>query len=47
MGQTNYSNNFKICNISLHFLLALRPNGGHGLLISEVAISHTATYHSR
>jgi len=29
------------------FLLALRPNAGHGLLIHEVSRSHTATHHSR
>ena len=29
------------------FLVALRPNAGHGLLILEVSTSHTATHHSR
>jgi len=29
------------------FLLALRPNAGHGLLIHEVSRSHTTTHHSR
>ena len=29
------------------FLMALRPNVGHGLLIHEVSTSHTTTYHSR
>ena len=29
------------------FLLALRPNVGHGLLIFEVSWSHTMTHHSR
>jgi hypothetical protein len=29
------------------FILALRPNAGHGLLILEVSRSHTTTYRSR
>jgi hypothetical protein len=29
------------------FLVALRPNAGHGLLILEVSKSHTTTHHSR
>ena len=29
------------------FLVALRPNAGHGLLIHEVSRSHTTTHHSR
>ena len=29
------------------FSLALRPNAGQGLLINEVARSHTTTHHSR
>ena len=29
------------------FLVALRPNAGHGLLIHKVSRSHTTTHHSR
>ena len=29
------------------FVVALRPNKGHGLLILEVSRSHTTTHHSR
>ena len=29
------------------FVLALRPNAGHGLLILDVSRSHTTTHHSR
>ena len=29
------------------FAVALRPNAGHGLLILEVARSHTTTHHNR
>ena len=31
----------------LFFPVALRPIAGHGLLILEVSLSHTATHHSR
>ena len=31
----------------LFFLVVLRPNAGHGLLILEVSRLHTTTYHSR
>ena len=33
--------------IYLFFVVALRPNAGHGLLILEVSRSHTTTHHSR
>jgi len=29
------------------FIVALRPNAGHGLLILEVSRSHTTTHYSR
>jgi hypothetical protein len=29
------------------YIVALQPNAGHGLLILEVSISHTATHHRR
>jgi hypothetical protein len=29
------------------FVVAPRPNAGHGLLILEVSRSHTTTFHSR
>ena len=29
------------------FVVALRPNAGHGLLILEVSRSHTMMHHSR
>jgi hypothetical protein len=32
---------------NLFFLLALRPNAGHGFLILEVSRSHTMTHYSR
>ena len=32
---------------NIFYLLALRPNAGQGLLINEVAKSHTTTHHSR
>jgi hypothetical protein len=31
----------------IYFLVALRPNGGHGLLILEVSRLHTTMHHSR
>jgi hypothetical protein len=31
----------------VNFFMALRPNGGHGLLILEVSRSHTTTHHNR
>ena len=33
-------------NIPAFFPVALRPNGGHGLLILQVSRSHTTTHHS-
>jgi len=33
--------------LSYFFLVAPRPNAGHGLLILEVSTSHTTTHHSR
>jgi len=31
----------------IFFLVALRPNAGHGLLILEISRPHTMTHHSR
>jgi hypothetical protein len=36
------------CTFMIFFLaVALRPNGGHGLLILDVSRSHTTTHYSR
>jgi len=33
--------------LNFFFLVALRPNAGHGLLILEVSRSHATMHHSR
>ena len=47
MELRNESTSFKTFPSVSLFLVALRPNAGHGLLILEVSRSHTTTHHSR